>query len=78
MDLTEKMLRILLYMLSKKMCYLQRGLSKLHNAAQTMIMLSRLPIREIGSSFLIIRKVFNHLMACSTKMRRLAIVFSVH
>ena len=63
-----------LYVVPKITCYLQRGLYKLHNAAQAIIMLSRLPIREMGSSFLIIRNVFSRLMACSTKMRRLAIV----
>ena len=54
----------------KKTCYLPRGLYKLHSAAHTMTnLLSRFSIREIGSSFLIIRNVFSRLMACSTKMR---------
>ena len=71
----SRKLHTLLYILEPKItCYLQRGLHKLYNAAQTMIMLWRLPIREMGSSFLIIRNVFSRKMACSTKMRRLAIV----
>ena len=59
----------------RKRLYPYRGGSyKLHSAAHTITMLSRFPIREIGSSFLIVRNVFSRLMACSTKMRRLAIV----
>ena len=61
---------------AKKTCYLQRGLYKFHNAAQTMIMLSKFPIREIGSSFLIVRNVFSRLMAYSTKNEQISYCLS--
>ena len=39
------------------------ALYKLHNAAHTVTMLSRLARRDMGSSFLIKRKVFIHRIA---------------
>ena len=45
---------------------LHNGLYKLQIAAQTVIILSRLPNIDIGSSFFMGRNVFNLHMACST------------
>ena len=45
---------------------LHNGLYKLQIAAQTVIILSRLPNIDIGSSFFMRRNVFNLRMACST------------